>query len=548
MKNKILRSVLMVLIWTFGSLTMLSAQGSYSNFNDLTDRLNQLNSNYGDLVSLESLDETADGREIWVLTIGSGDIENHPAVAVVGGAKGSHIFGSELALTFAEKLLARSNTDEVSELLETTTFYVFPRLNPDATEHYFADLKYERDVNTISTNEDRDDAFDEDPFEDLNGDNLITMMRVEDETGKWKMLEEDNRLMTQADITKGEQGNYHVFTEGMDNDKDGAFNEDGEGGVNINKNFTFDYPYFEPGAGENMASQIETRAILDFLFEEASNVFSVVTFGPANNLSSPLRFNRGAVSQRVITGWYEEDVAVNSLVSEAYNEITNLDYAPANSGQQGDLFQWAYFHYGRFSFSTPGWAVPEVMDEEGNSQKFESTDAKFLVWAEQQGMDAFVDWQEVNHPDFPNKTVEVGGIKPYVSFNPPYSAVDSLAESHTDFLIKLAGMKPNVQLVNFETEEAGRNLTRISVDVHNSGILPTAARLGERTNWVKEVILKLELSGNLELVSGDVLETIESIEGDGSLTQTWLVRGNGSFTISAGAPNTGISTIEQTIR
>jgi hypothetical protein len=548
MKNKMLRSVLMVLIWTFGSLTILSAQGSYSNFNDLTNRLNQLDSNYGDLVSLQSLAKTADGRDIWALTIGSGDVENHPAVAVIGGVKGSHIYGSELAISFAEKLLANSSSEEIRELLSSTTFYVLPRVNPDATEQYFASLKYERDVNTMSTNDDRDDAFDEDPFEDLNSDDLITMIRVEDETGKWIMMPEDSRLMRKADISEGEKGMYHVFTEGVDNDNDGHFNEDGEGGVNINKNFTYDYPYFTPGAGENMASQAETRAILDFLYEGTPNVFTVVTFGPSNNLSTPVGFNRGAVSKRVIDGWYEEDVAMNSLVSKTYNDITNLKEAPDAPGQQGDLFQWAYFHCGRYSFSTPGWWTPEVLDEDGNPMSFKSDEAKFLAWAEQQNIDAFVDWQEIDHPDFPGKKVEVGGIKPYMSYNPPFEYVDSLSQSHTDFLIKLAEMKPDVQLVNFQTEEAGRNLTRITVDIHNNGILPTASRLGERTNWVKETVIKINLSGNLELVSGDVQENIESIEGDGTVTKSWLVRGSGSYTISAGAPNTGISTIEQTIR
>ncbi|MEX0724418.1 MAG: M14 family metallopeptidase [Gracilimonas sp.] len=548
MKNTILRSGLMVLIWTFGSLTILSAQDSYSNFNDLTDRLNQLDSNYGDLVSLQSLAKTANDRDIWALTIGSGDTENNPAVAVIGGVKGSHIYGSELAISFAEKLLADSDSEEIQNLLETTTFYVLPRVNPDATEQYFADLKYERDVNTSSTNDDRDDAFDEDPFEDLNGDGLITMIRIADETGNWIMDPEDDRLMRKADVSGGENGSYHVFTEGTDNDNDGHFNEDGEGGVNINKNFTYDYPYFTPGAGENMASQNETRAVMDFLYEETPNVFAVVTFGPSNNLSSPVSFSPGDVNKRVITGWYQEDVAINSLVSKTYNETTNLKEAPNAPGQPGDLFQWAYFHYGRFSFTTPGWWTPEVTDEEGNPRKFKSDEAKFLAWADQNNMDAFVDWQEVDHPDFPDKTVEVGGIKPFASFNPPYEKVDSLSQAHTDFLIKLAGMKPDVQLVNFKTEEAGRGLTRISVDVHNNGIFPTASRLGERTNWVKEVVVEIDLSGNLSLISGDVLETIESIDGDGTLSKTWLVRGSGSFSISAGAPNSGISTIEQTIR
>lgn len=548
MKTSLLRSLCFVLGWMLCLPAALLAQNSYSDFQTLTDRLNQLEADYGNLTELTSLDKTAGNRDIWVLTIGSGDTENHPAIAVIGGAKGSHILGSELALSFAENLLANSSSEEISRLLETTTFYVLPRINPDATEQYFASMKYERDVNTISTNEDRDDAFDEDPFNDLNGDNLITMMRVEDATGKWMAHSDDSRLMKMADITKGEKGNYKLFTEGADDDGDGAFNEDNPGGVNINKNFTYDYPYFEPGAGENMASQIETRVVMDFLFEGAPNVFSVVSFGPANNLSTPVKFNRGGVSQRVITGWYEEDVAINKLVSDSYNEIVNMNGAPTMDGQPGDLFQWAYFHYGRFSFSTPGWWTPEVMGDDDKVMKFDNDEAKFLAWADQNDMDAFVDWEEVDHPDFPNKKVEVGGIKPYMSMTPPYGMVDSLSLKHTDFITKLASMKPSVELVNFEATQAGRNLTRITVDVHNSGILPTASRLGERTDWVKEVVVKIELSNNLKLVSGEMLDTIESIEGDGSVRKTWLVRGNGTFSLSAGAPNTGISTQEHTIR
>lgn len=548
MKHSYLRSLLLVLGWIFCLSSLSIAQNSYSNYQSLTDRLNQIHSDHSNLTELTSLAKTADNRDLWVLTIGKGDVKNHPAVAVIGGVKGSHLLGSELALTFAEKLLANSSSDEISTLLESTTFYVLPRINPDATEQYFASLKYERDVNTTSTNDDRDDDFNEDPFNDLNGDKLITMMRVEDPTGKWMIHPDETRLLKMADITKGEKGSYKMFTEGTDDDGDGAFNEDNTGGVNINKNFTYDYPYFESGAGENMASQIETRAVLDFLFEEAPNVFTVVSFGPANNLSSPVKFNKGGVSKRVISSWYEEDVAVNTLVSDSYNEMIGLENAPAMDGQKGDLFQWAYFHYGRFSFSTPGWWTPDVLDEDGEAMKFDNEEAKFLAWADQNNMPAFVDWQEVDHPDFPNKKVEVGGIKPFMMLNPPYEMVDSLSIKHTNFITHLASMKPSVELANFETEEAGKNLTRITVDIHNSGIFPTASRLGQRTNWVKEVVVKIDLSKNLRLVSGEMLDTVESIEGDGSIRKTWLVRGNGTFSLSAGAPNTGISTQEHTIR
>ncbi|MTI87185.1 MAG: peptidase [Balneolaceae bacterium] len=524
------------------------AQSSYSNFDQLTDRLEKLESDYRNLAELTSLDKTLDGREIWVLTIGKGDVEDHPAIAVVGGAKGSHIYGSELAITFAEKLLGNSDSQEIQDLLASTTFYVFPRINPDATEEYFASLKYERDANSHPTNDDRDDVSSEDHFDDLNNDRLITLFRVEDETGKWMIHPDEERLLKKADISKGEKGTHHVYTEGQDNDGDGAFNEDPKGGVNINKNFTYDYPYFEPGAGENMASQIETRAVLDFLYEEVSNVFSVVSFGPSNNLSSAIRFNRAGVSKRVITGWYKEDVSVNELVSEKYNEITKLKDAPGNSGQKGDFFQWAYFHYGRYSFVTPGWAIPEVKDEDDKPRKFNNDEAHFLAWADQTDLDVFVEWEEVEHPDFPGKKVEVGGIKPYVLYTPPYRFVDSLAQSHTDFIVELAGMKPDVQLVNLTIEDAGENLSRITVDVYNNGVLPTASRLGERNSWVKKVNINLTLSDGLHLLSGDIHDIVRSIEGDGSVKKSWLVRGKGSFTITAGSPNSGFSTVEQTIR
>jgi hypothetical protein len=548
MKKAVFRLACLVIMGLFLGFSPLKAQSSYPNYDALTARLHQLEAKYKNLTQLKSLGKTATGKDIWALTIGSGDTENHPAIAVIGGVKGSHIFGSELALTFAEKLLAEASTDSIRQLLGTTAFYVLPRINPDATEQYFASLSYERDVNTTSTNDDNDDAFEEDGPEDLNGDHLITMIRVKDETGAWMPMPDEPRLLKKADITKGEKGMYRIYIEGRDNDDDGQLNEDGSGGVNINKNFTYKYPNFEPGAGLNMASQPETRAVLDFLYEGTPNVYAVVSFGPENNLSTPVKFSKSAVSKRVVSGWYKDDVAINQLVSDAYNDALNMKNAPKAPGQGGDLFQWAYFHYGRFSFSTPGWWTPEVKDENGKTTKFENDDARFLAWADQQNLDVFVNWEKIDHPDFPDKTVEVGGIKPFVSYNPPYEMVDSLSQKHTDFLVKLASMKPQIKLANFEARQAGKNLTRVSVDIHNAGTFPTASKLGARNDWMKPMVVRLKLSKKLNIVSGKVMETIDRIDGDGTVHKTWLLRGKGSFSLSVGTSNTGISTIEHTIK
>lgn len=530
--------------WTAAVVVLLClatgayAQGDYSTYSEMTDRLQALESSHSDYVQLESLTETLGGKNVWLLTLSSGDPSARPAIAVVGGAEGSHILGSELAVQFAEKLLNDTPADSLESLLSRTTYYVVPRLNPDATEQFFADLRYERNANAKDTDTDRDGPVNEDGYEDLNGDGLITMMRVSDRTGDWRPHDDDPRVMVEADASEGERGGWKLYTEGRDNDRDEQFNEDGPGGVDLNMNFTFDYPAFEPGAGAYMLSERENRALLDFLMENAWNTYAVVSFGPANNLSEPVSFSPGGISQRVIDGWYREDTQLNAIASELYNEVTGLEGGKNVSGDPGDFFQWAYFHYGRLSLSTPGWWTSGEAD---NDQ------ANFLAWADSQNLDAFVPWTEVSHPDFPNRTVEVGGVKPFMMHNPPYSAVDSLADKHTAFLAQLSTLQPSVEITNVEVEEAGENLTRVTVDLYNPGTLPTATRLGERTRWVRDVIAEINLDGDLSLVSGERLSNFDSIGSDASERLSWLVRGNGTFSLKAGAPNTGFTTIEQSI-
>ena len=132
----------------------------------------------------------------------------------------------------------------------------------------------------------RDFVFDEDGYEDLNKDGLITLIRVKDPAGKFIKSNEDERIMVEADISKGQSGNYLVYSEGIDNDKDGSFNEDGPGGVDFNRNFTFNYESFGPEAGMYPVSEPETKAVADFLFDRF-NIYSVFIFGPQDNLGEP---------------------------------------------------------------------------------------------------------------------------------------------------------------------------------------------------------------------------------------------------------------------
>lgn len=575
----------------------LYSQNDYPNHRQLSERLNQLARNHPQLIRLESLASTYGGKDIWLLSVGSGDVTQRPAMAIVGNVIGDRLVGTELAVQFAENLLAvAANDASVRALLDSITFYVFPDMSPDAREQYFAPLRYERFGNAKPSDLDRDGKVGEDPYNDLNDDGMITLMRVEDPTGNWMKHPDDERVMVQARPEKGERGAYRVFSEGLDQDKDGQFNEDGEEGVFFNKNFSFKYPAFTSGAGEHPISETESRAIADFLFA-AKNVFAVVTFGPANNLSEPLRYQERDASGRIPTGWLEDDIKVNQMVSLAFNrhmkgdqptgqtqngnsdphedqtyqdEDSNGETQDALSyenkplakrldmskgkgvaGSNGDFFQWAYFHYGRFSFSTPGWWIPATTNENSGNRTGRQTgeqdtnaEVEFLKWAEKENLhDVFVPWTTINHPDFKGKQTEVGGIKPFVMKNPPYVLCESLTEKHMAFILGMASKRPVIDLVNIRTEALGNNLFRVTADVINKGSFPTVSQLGQRVRWVQKTVVRATPSINQQLISGKMIEVIDVINGHSSLERSWLIKGKGSLNIRAGAESTGFSEI-----
>ena len=107
--------------------------------------------------------------------------------------------------------------------------------------------------------------------------------------------------------------------------------------------------------------------------------------------------------------------------------------------------EWAYFHYGRYSFSTPAWWFP--------TEKGKNKEAAFLKYAENNKMEnVFVPWTPVNHPDFPGKTTEVGGIKPFAMINPPADSLEHLISKNYKFIKAVASMHPELEFLDIKTE------------------------------------------------------------------------------------------------
>lgn len=524
------------------SKVLLNDENTLSEYPDheqMRQRLEKLAGAQPELSRLTTLAQSAGGKPVHLLTIGAGDTQNRPALAIVGGVSGDHLLGSELALQFAEILLAKSGEAQIRQLLDSVTFYVFPDMSPDARSQYFADLRYERLYNNNIIIRDRTADPDKPPFIDLNGDGMITMMRIKDPAGSWITHPDDERVMVKARSEKGERGEYRLYREGLRADRHGRVHNDDVRGVVFDRNFTFQYPAFQPGAGPHAVSETETRAIADFLFD-AKNVYAVITFGDANNLSEPLTYNEQAASARIHTGWKRNDIAINEMISQLYRKHVGDDLPKASQAGNGDFSQWAYYHYGRFSFSTPGWTLPET--ETDTPDPYNSKELRFLRWAESNEItDVVVPWTEVAHPDFPDQPVEVGGIFPFAMKNPPYEMVADLARKHTDFILDVAALRPVIDIVRLEKETLGRDLHRVTAHIMNKGSFPTASQTGEILRWKQKTVIRTTLDDGQQMVSGKPIEVLGAIEGRSAVTRSWLIHGRGNVSIVVGAESSGFS-------
>jgi hypothetical protein len=532
------------------------------------------------VAEVTSLGTTLGGRKIFEITIGSEKPDQKPAILIVGNVHAPQLMGSELALRMARRLIDREGTDrDLKELLDRVTFYVIPRPSPDASEAFFRTPLREREGNLRKTDDARD-PDDRDTAEDLNGDGLVTMIRVADPTGRFNPHPDDPRVMIEADPFKYEHGQYDLFVEGR-HDPDRRQHPDVVEGVAFNHNFPFHYPYFKPGAGPNAVSEIETRAVADFAFDHP-NIAAVFCFSPEDNLMHPWKpdDNEGRVKSHIQRG----DLPEYAFIAEKYRKLHGGSGTPASPTGAGSFSEWAYLQFGRWSFAARGWWIPKIaapaakMGEQkkatespspstgegrpaaslsnrgegkGTAEEARGTEeVNALRWFAEQTIEGFVDWKPIEHPDFPNRKVEVGGFKPFLLLNPPAKQLDPLAGKHADFVLELAHLLPRIKIHEAKAEPLGNGIQRISVTVVNAGYLPTASEMGKLTGEVWPLILKLDAAKGSTYLKGTPQTEIARLRGGEKTDWTWLIHtpdgkpGQATITISAPAVGSDSTTVE----
>ena len=484
------------------------------------------------------------------------------AVLIVGSVHAPHLLGSELAVRLARRLVEKADRNKsVRKMLGRVTFYVIARPTPDACGAFFARPHWERTGNERPIDDDRDGKTDEDGPEDLNGDGLITMMRVADPSGTHRAHAEDPRVLIRADAKKNERGRWSLYVEGRDNDADEKQGEDPPGGVALDRNFTFRYPYFEQGAGPHQVSEVESRAVADFAFAHP-NIALVLSFAPQDNLMQPWKAATKPETGKIKTSLLADDAPYFDFAAKKYKRRFGDHDPPESTPSGGSFGEWAYFHYGRWSFICRGWWLPKVdtdeeedpaspeqdkespdkekatdeqqdgttssekdkKDKKKDEDKRGLDDLNALRWFAREKIDGFVPWQPIEHPDYPDKKVEVGGLRPFLRLNPPADRLEPLAKKHWQFLRSLVGLLPQLAFERIKTEPLGDGVWRITASVANRGYLPTASKMGQTTGRPHPLQIELEMSEDVTLATGPARRRLPTLDGrGGKAEQVWVV-------------------------
>jgi hypothetical protein len=524
------------------------------------------------LLRVRTLAQSTEGRDVPIVEIGKvarpGQPAPGPAILLVANLEGDHLLGTDVALSLIERLARREGRPEaLSRLLERGAIYVVPRFNPDAAER----LLGTKPAVAIRTNlrlidRDRDGAQGEDGPDDLDGDGLITSIRVADRQASLLPDEKDPRILRKADPAKGEAGLYSEYIEGRDNDDDGALNEDPPGGVNLNRNWPHRWTEFDPEAGQTPVSEPQVKALIAFLFDHPE-IAVVWSFSLNDNLREEPKKPPSTLDDADLPLFVELSKLYRKAIEcvpkdqprpgdDRPPEVPEVRPSPAvasptsarpplglDATTDGSLSEWAYHQFGAIGLSSRLWngpLWPEPADDGMPSPPREG-EARWLFWNDRVlDGSAFVPLRPVDHPTLGR--VLVGGWKPGVRLNPPHEQVAPIAEAQLAFLAELATRLPGLAIPVAEGRALGGGLFAVTAVVENTGAFPTALAQGVKTRQARPVLVRLD-AGQGKIVAGKPLDSIDSLPGPrGRRTFRWIVSTGdrtGPVTIEASSPRCG---------
>ena len=503
----------------------------FYRYAEFTEILHAFVKKFPQLLAIESIGKSHEGRDIWVVTATNqktGAAEDKPAYWVDANIHASELAGGAASLYLIDTLTKDyGKRDDITRCLDTRVMYICPRINPDGAEWAMRPL--EEGGPKIVRSSTRAYPYDEEhvegmDIEDVNGDGRILSMRIKDDNGNWKTHPDEPRLMIPRGPTEYGGIYYRMLPEGTIRNYDGVsikVNKDKQG-LDLNRNFPAGWrqEHEQFGAGPYPTSEPEVRAVVHFITHHA-------------NITGGLSFHTwSGVLLRPFATMADEEMPPEDLwtYKKQGEEGTRITGYPAISVYHEfryhpkdvitGAFDWIYEHLGLYEWTIEIWCP---MREAGiKDYKYidwfrdhpVEDDLKMIAWADKELKGkGYIDWTKFDHPQLGE--VEIGGWDKIHAFrNPPPHLLEKEIAKFPDWLVWNALISPKLELVHAKVENIGGDSYRIEVAVQNTGYLPSyVSKRAEARKQSRGVVGEISLPKGATLVSGKLREIAGELEG-----------------------------------
>lgn len=491
---------------------------------------------YPSLAKKISLGKSQEDREIWCLVLTNQETGHHkdkPAIYVDGNIHAGEVTASHVCLYTIQELLNNyCQNEEVAHLLNHRTWYIIPRVNPDGAELYLNSPFMLRSV--TRENPDWADRIDGALYpEDLDGDGLVRFMRVKDDRGVFKVSEKDDRLLIPRQPGDFKGVFYNVYLEGIIHNYQGGpiSAAPDQWNMDMNRNFPSGWQPTQSGGGAFPLSEPEALLMVQFIQRhpnigalQAYHTMSGAILRPSGNTPDK-SLPRADLQAYKELGQIGEDITGYPCISILEGFIGNPIY--------GVFVDWSYEHKGLLGFSTELWDPLQQAGKTGKKnfleRRFNEEDEllKLKFNDESLNSEAFMPWTAFNHPQLGE--VEIGGWHPkYFAQNPWFTHLEDECQRNHAFALKHAAALPELVIEKAEAKKENDGIYSITLDIANAGWLPTnVTAKAVELKIVKEVVA--EISGDLELISGQAKEKLGQLDGFIGAREGWYTFGRSGY-------------------
>ena len=492
----------------------------YYKYVELKSNLEYFEKEYPDLVKLDINCVTLENRNQYVITLTNkknGSALDKPGWYLDGNIHAGEVTSSMTAMHTIDYLLTNYGSNkEVAKVLDNNTIYVIPRVSPDGAETYLSTPYSLRSVNREYLSKEGGIKS-----EDIDNDGVIRMMAIPSIYGAWKKDPNNPDSMLKRSPSDDDGEFFDIYPEGI-------LEECGENlklkketwGLDFNRNFPFGWfsDSRQPGAGKYPLSNIETKAIVDFVLDHPNiggaaighTSGGIILYPPGTKKAKDAPFN-DIKSLKEIAKMGEEELGYKPM------NIFDSFMTDQENYDSGALDDWFYQAKGIPSYTMEFWDVASkagVPDKWGSEEEtIEDSLKRFnaiVKWVKENAPEHFVPFKEYDHPTFGK--VLIGGFNyKYTVQNPPTKFLLKECENDTKFNIRFIKAMPKLIIDSLNKEEVSNGVYKISVVIGNVGYLPTNLT-DEAINLHEDKPVKVSID-NVNLISGKQIEEIGNLSG-----------------------------------